>query len=150
MSMGVSAHANVRIPKGVKQGQHIRLAGLGAPSAGGAGDLFLEVAFRPHAFYRVDGRDVYLDLPVTPWETALGATVKAPTPNGPVELKIPPGSTTGRRLRLRGRGIPGDPPGDLYVVLNIETPPADSDTARRLYRQMAIELSFDPRKRLGV
>ena len=150
----VTAHErklNVRIPQGVKQGQHIRLVGQGAPGlGGGAGDLYLEVEFRPQSLYRVEGRNVYLDLPVAPWEAALGATVKAPTPAGPVELKVPPGSASGSKLRLKGRGIPGNPPGDFYVVLTIEAPPADNEATRRLYQQMAQELNFNPRERLGV
>src|SRR5690606_19387416 len=99
---------NVRIPKGVREGQMIRLAGQGDPGVGGGppGDLYLEVAFEPHPLYRVDGLDVTMDVPVTPWEAALGAKITVPTPSGNVELKIPPGSGQGRRLRLKGRGIP--------------------------------------------
>ena len=143
---------NVRIPKGIREGQQIRLAGQGAPGMGSGkpGDLYLEVSFRPHRLYRVEGRDLYLDLPVAPWEAALGATVKTPTPAGTVELKIPPGSKSGTRLRLKGRGIPGNPPGDLYAVLQIVLPPADNDKARALYRRMQEELSFDPRAGMGV
>jgi curved DNA-binding protein len=143
---------NVRIPKGVKQGQHIRLAGQGAPGLGKgrAGDLYLEIEFRPHAYYHVDGRDLYLDLPVAPWEAALGSTAKAPTPGGIVDLKIPPGSKSGSKLRLKGRGIPGDPPGDLYVVLKIALPAADTEAAQTLYRKMEQELRFNPRAHLGV
>ncbi len=142
----------VHIPKGIKQGQRIRLAGQGAPGIGGApaGDLYLEVEFKPHPFYRVEGRDLYLDLPITPWEAALGAKVKVPTPGGVVDLKIPPNSKSGRKLRLKGRGIPNSPAGDLYVVLQIVVPPADSEKAKALYRQMEKELKFNPRARLGV
>ena len=116
---------NVTIPKGIRAGQHLRLAGQGAPGLGQgkAGDLFLEVEFRPHQHYRVEERDVYLDLPVAPWEAALGASVKVPTPAGAVEMKVPPGSATGRKLRLKGRGLPGTPAGDFYVVLQIAAPP---------------------------
>lgn len=126
---------NVRIPKGVRQGQRIRLTGQGSPGFGGgpAGDLYLEVAFDSHAIYTVEGRDVYLDLPITPWEAALGAKIKAPTPAGPVDLTIPKGTASGRKLRLKGRGIPGDPPGDLYAVMKVTVPPADSDEAAALY-----------------
>ncbi|MEJ2274150.1 MAG: DnaJ C-terminal domain-containing protein [Woeseiaceae bacterium] len=143
---------NVRIPKGVRQGQRIRLAGQGSPGFGGgpAGDLYLEIDFRPHSAYRVEGRDVYLDLPLAPWEAALGASVKVPTPDGPVDLKVPAGTQGGRKLRLKGRGIPGNPPGDLYVVADITLPPADTDEAKALYRQMESELSYNPRKKLGV
>ena len=143
---------NVKIPKGVKQGQRIRLSGQGSPGLGEghAGDLYLEIEFRPHKIYRVEGRDVYVELPVTPWEAALGATVKAPTPDGPVDLKIPEGITSGRKLRLQKRGIPGEPPGDLYVALVITLPPADSDAARQLYRKMEQDLAYDPRSNLGA
>ncbi len=141
---------NVRIPKGVCQGQQIRLAGQGGRGAGQSqpGDLYLEVAFRPHPYYRVEGRDVFLDLPVAPWEAALGATVKAPTPGGAVDLKIPAESTAGRKLRLKARGIPGDPPGDLYAELKIVLPPADSEKAKAIYRDMAETLKFNPRGHL--
>jgi len=142
----------VRIPKGIRPGQQIRLAGQGGSGFGGGenGDLYLEVEFHEHPLYRVEGADVYLDLPVTPWEAALGATVKAPTPSGAVDLKIPPNSTEGRKLRLKGRGLPGGSPGDLYAVLKIVLPPASSDAARRLYEQMRRELDFDPRASMGV
>jgi curved DNA-binding protein len=142
---------NVSIPKGVRDGQHIRLAGQGMPGAGGgpAGDLYLEVRFKEHPRYRVDGRDVFATIPVAPWELALGATIKVPTPAGMVELKVPGGSQTGRKLRLRGRGIPGSPPGDLYLVLEVVLPAADSERARTLYETMAKDLHFDPRRGLG-
>jgi len=143
---------NVNIPKGVKQGQQIRLAGQGAPGMGqgGTGDLYLEIEFKPHSFYHVEGRDIYLDLPLTPWEAALGDTVKVPTPSGVVDMKIPAGSATGKKMRLKGRGIPGKTAGDFYVVLTISLPDADSDNAKALYQQMKNELDFNPRQKLGV
>jgi curved DNA-binding protein len=143
---------NAHIPRGVRQGQFIRLAGQGGAGMGKgkAGDLYLEVEFRPHPFYHVEGRDVFLDLPVAPWEAALGATVKAPTPTGTVDLKIPAGSTGGRKLRLKGRGIPGATPGDFYVVLQIVLPPAESAAAKTAYREMEQALKFNPRARMGV
>jgi curved DNA-binding protein len=143
---------NVRIPRGVRQGQHIRLARQGGAGVGKGepGDLYLQVEFRPHPFYHVEGKDVFVDLPVAPWEAALGATVKAPTPTGAVDLKIPPSSAGGRKLRLKGRGIPANPPGDLYVVMLIALPPADSETAKTAYRDMEKALKFNPRARLGV
>lgn len=143
---------NVRIPKGVRQGQHIRLAGQGSPGVGGGrtGDLYLEVEFHPHRHYHVEGRDVYLDLPIAPWEAALGATVKAPTPAGTVELKIPPGSASGRKLRLKNRGIPGNPSGDLYVVVKIAMPPVDNEVTRKAWRELEQACDFKPRAHLGV
>ena len=143
---------NVRIPKGIRAGQQIRLSGQGGAGLGGgeAGDLYLEVEFNPHSLYRVDGRDVYLELPVAPWEAALGATVKVPTPAGAVDLKIPAGSNQGRKLRLKGRGLPAREPGNMYIELEIKIPAADSERARALYRKMQAELAFDPRAGLGV
>jgi len=143
---------NVQIPKGLREGQLIRLAGQGAAGIGGAapGDLYLEVHFAPHSLYRVEGRDVFLTLPLAPWEAALGATVNTPTPTGAVEVKIPPGSQSGRKLRLKSRGIPGQPAGDLYLVLEVVLPPADTESAQRIYHTMARELAFNPRQALGV
>lgn len=142
----------VQIPRGVRAGQHIRLAGQGAPGIGegGAGDLYLEIGFNPHGRFRVEGRDVFTDLPLAPWEAALGAEVQVPTPDGMVELKIPPGTAAGRRLRLKGRGIPGASPGDFYVVAQIVLPPADSDAARQAYRNLQRDLPFDPRAGQGA
>jgi len=146
----------VNIPKGVKQGQHIRLAGQGNPGMGEGrpGDLYLEIEFNPHSIYRVDGRDVYLDLPVAPWEAALGATVKVPTPGGKVDLKIRPGSANGSKMRLKGRGIPAsssnNSPGDLYVILKVALPPAGTDSEKAAYEKMRQSFSFNPRASLGV
>ncbi len=138
---------DVGIPKGIRAGQHLRLSGQGGPGLDGAaaGDLYLEIAFNPDPLFRIDGRDVYLDLPLAPWEAALGATVNASTPVGPVQLTIPPGSVANRQLRLKARGIPGTPPGDLYAVLSIALPPADSDAARDAYKAMAKAFDFNPR-----
>lgn len=144
---------NVTIPRGIRAGQHIRLAGQGAPGVGQgkSGDLFLEIEFRPHPFYRVEKHDVYLDLPVAPWEAALGAALNVPTPGGMVELKIPPGAASGNKLRLKGRGIPSNTPGDFYAVLKVAQPPADSESAKSIYRDMADQFkSFNPRSKLGV
>lgn len=143
---------NVLIPKGIKAGQHIRLKGQGSPGVEGgpAGDLYLEIHFTPDSRYRVEGRDVYQTVPVTPWEAALGASIETPTPSGTVKLKVPAGSQTGRRLRLKGRGIPGTEPGDLYVELEVVLPSANTDKARKFYESMAQELAFEPRQRKGV
>jgi len=144
---------NVTIPRGIRAGQHIRLAGQGMPGVGqgSAGDLYLEVEFRPHPRYRVEQRDVYFDLRIAPWEAALSASVEVPTPSGAVELKIPAGAAAGRKLRLKGRGIPGSTPGDFYAVLQIALPPADTDAARVFYKGMAEQFkSFDPRSTPGA
>ena len=142
----------VKIPKGVKQGQQIRLAGQGEPSAmgGDSGDLYLQLEFRAHAYYSVEGHDLYLKLPVAPWEAALGAKIKVPTPSGVIELKIPEASISGSKLRIKGRGIPAKTPGDLYAVLQIELPPADSQQAKEFYQKMEQQMAFNPRANLGV
>jgi len=141
---------NVKIPQGIKPGQSIRLAGQGGPSmgAGRAGDLYLKVALRPHPLYRLDERDLYLDLPLAPWEAALGASVQVPTPKGRVELKIPPNTRSGRKLRLKGRGLPGRTPGDLYAQVSIALPPAENEELRSLYQRMAEISGFNPRTHL--
>jgi curved DNA-binding protein len=141
----------VSIPAGVTEGQQIRLAGQGSQGVGGgpAGDLYLEVNFRPHPLYQLDGRDVTVQLPVAPWEAALGETVAVPTLGGPVEMKLPQGARAGQRLRLRGRGLPGPTPGDQYVVLAIVLPP-DSPRAREFFGRMKDELPFDPRAGLAT
>lgn len=143
---------NVRIPKGIYQGQHIRLSGQGGVGMGSgqSGDLYLEIEFRPHRYFHVEGKDVYLDLPLTPWEAALGATIQVPTPGGIVDLKIPENSSGGRKLRLRGKGIPAREAGDLYVVLQIALPPADTPAAKQAYQQMREAVNFNPRAGLGV
>ncbi len=141
----------INIPKGIREGQQLRLAGQGGPGLGKgpAGDLFLEIAFNPHPRFRVDGRDVYVDLPLAPWEAALGASVSAATPDGDVELTIPPGSVAGRKLRLKGKGIPGNPAGDLYVVLAIALPPADGSKATAAYEAFSAAFDFNPRAGSG-
>jgi curved DNA-binding protein len=143
---------NVQVPKGILAGQQIRLAGQGAhaPGSGTPGDLYIEVEFQPHPLYRADGRDLSLELQVAPWEAALGATVKTPTPSGVVELKVPAGSHAGSKLRLRGRGIPASPAGDLYVVLQIALPAANDDKAKAAYAAFAAAFPFNPRASLGA
>ena len=138
----------IAIPKGVRHGQHLRLAGQGEPGRGGApaGDLYLEIDVLPHPVFRLDGADIHVDLPVTPWEAALGATVEAPTPGGAVQLNVPAGSYRGRKLRLKGRGLPGKVPGDLYAVLTIALPPAATDAQKQAYQALAAAFpSYDPR-----
>ena len=144
---------NVTIPRGIRAGQHIRLAGQGSAGhgQGKSGDLYLEIEFRPHSLYRVEQNDVYLDVPVSPWEVVLGATLNVPTPGGIVEIKIPVGAAAGSKLRLKGRGIPSSTPGDFYAVLKIALPPADNEAAKDIYRKMSEQFkSFNPRGKLGV
>jgi curved DNA-binding protein len=136
---------SVNIPKGVTAGQQLRLSGQGQPGAAGPGDLYLEIEFRPNARYRIDGRDVYETVPVAPWEMALGADIEVATPSGKVTVTVPAGSQSGRKLRLRGRGIPGKEAGDLYLLLEVVLPPASTDKARELYQTMAREMAFNPR-----
>lgn len=138
---------DVAIPKGIRAGQHLRLAGQGEPSLGQgpAGDLYLEISFNPHQLFRVEGRDVFFKLPLAPWEAALGCSVNAPTPEGSVQLSIPAGSGAGRQMRLKGKGIPGNPPGDLYALLEIVLPPADSDSAKAAWSALASAFDFNAR-----
>jgi len=138
----------VRIPKGIREGQVIRLAGQGEPGFGDGkpGDLLLEVQFKPHARLRTDGRDLLLTLPVAPWEAALGAVVRVEVPGGALDVRIPAGAQTGRQLRVRGKGLPADPPGDLLLDIRIVAPPATTPKAKELYETMAREMPFDPRR----
>ncbi len=143
---------NVKIPAGVGDGQSIRLSGQGSPgfAGGSAGDLYLEIAIKTDKNYSVDGKNILLTLPITPWEAALGATIEVPTLSGAVKLKIPEGSQTGKKMRLKGKGLPGKNAGDLIVLLTIETPTPTNDDQRQLYQQMADKMAFNPRKNLGV
>lgn len=139
----------VTIPAGAKSGQKLRLAKQGAPGMGGApaGDLYLEIEVEPHAMFTLKDNDIYLTLPITPWEAALGADIKVPTLGGVVGMKLAPGSQSGQKLRLKGRGMPGKPhAGDQYAVLQIETPPAHTDEQRKLYQTMSDTMPFNPRK----
>ncbi len=141
---------NARIPPGVTDGRRIRLPGQGAEGPGGRGDLYAVVRLAPHPFFRPSGKDIHLDLPLMPWEAALGATITVPTLGGPVELKVPRNSQTGKKLRLRGRGLPGSPPGDQLVTLQVVAPPADTPEIEALYRRFAELVSTNPREHLGV
>lgn len=144
---GRARKLNVKIPAGVREGQQIRLAGQGQAGPGGqSGDLFLIVEFASHPLFHAQGSDIHMNLPIAPWEAALGATVKTPTLAGKVDLKIPAESQSGRKMRLKAKGLGGAKAGDQYVTLQIVTPPADSDAAKRIYKSMAEELDFDPRK----
>lgn len=142
----------VKLPAGVFQGQHIRLKKQGSPGIGGAepGDLYLEIEIAPHPIYSVDGKNIHVTLPVTPWEAALGATVTTPTLAGNVNLKIPAQAQSGQKLRLKGKGLPGTPPGDQIVVLQIIMPSQQTERSKALFEQLAKELPFNPRSQLGV
>jgi len=143
----------VRIPKGASAGQRLRVVGKGAPGQGGpAGDLYINIMLRPHDLFKVSGHDLYLDVPVTPWEAALGASVDIPTLAGKVALKVPPGSKGGQKLRVRGRGLPrprSEEHGDLYAVLQVVSPPTMSEHEKTLYRELAKASSFNPRAHFG-
>lgn len=139
---------NVSIPAGALPGQQLRLAGQGSPGMGGPkGDLYLEIEIEPNSLYTLKDRDIYLTLPVMPWEAALGASIKVPTLAGPVELKLKPGTQGGQQLRLKGRGMPGKPQaGDQYVIVQIEIPPAQTEEQKALYEKMAKLMPSNPRK----
>lgn len=138
---------NVKIPKGMKSGQQIRLNGQGLAGGhgGAAGDLYLEIQISTDARYRIEDADVYMQLPVAPWEAALGGSITVHTPAGTVQLNIPANSQTGRQLRLKGKGIPAKTAGDLYVELHVVLPPAQTEQAKAAYQRMADELAFNPR-----
>ena len=141
----------VRIPAGITPGQRIRLAGQGTGGMGGApsGDLYLEVQVLPHNLYTLKGRDVLLNLPISPWEAALGARVRVPTLGGHVDAMIPPASQSGKKLRLKKRGLPGKPAGDQIVTLQIVMPEASTEEDKRFYQDMAKRFEFNPRKSLS-
>lgn len=142
----------VKIPAGVKSGQQIRLAGQGGagPRGGARGDLYLTITIEKHPIFDVMGNDIYITLPISPWEAALGTTITVPTLAGKVDLKIPAGSQGGQTLRLKKRGMPGTTPGDQYVLLKIVIPQPTTDSARELYKKMAEEMPFNPREKMGV
>lgn len=141
---------SVTIPAGVVQGTRIRLRGQGRSGTGAAapGDLYLEVELAPHRLFQVEGHDLLLDLPILPWEAALGAQVEVPTLGGSVTTSIPAGAQNGQKLRLKGRGLPGEHPGDQYLTLRIVVPPNPDDTAKSLYRELAKTCAYDPRAAL--
>ena len=149
ISLGDGRDYEVNIPAGVRDGQRIRLAGEGAPGAGGgpSGDLFLRVRLKPHPRFRVQGSDLHVDLPVAPWEAALGATAEVPTLTGTSRVKVPPGSSCGRKLRLRGEGMPSQRGGrgDLYASVQIKVPKRPSNEERELFERLAEVSNFDPR-----
>ncbi|QKV96411.1 J domain-containing protein [Streptomyces sp. NA02950] len=141
---------DVDVPPGVTDGQRVRLAGQGGRGSGDApaGDLYLRVRIQPHQRFRLDGRNIHVQLPVTPWEAALGATVPVPTPGGTAKVTVPAGSSSGRRLRLRGEGMPNPrgTGGDLYAEISVKVPPRLDDRERELFEKLAAASSFDPRR----
>jgi curved DNA-binding protein len=143
----------VRVPKGATDGQRLRVPGKGGPGVNGgpAGDLYLNIALRPHPLFKVSGHDLYLELPVTPWEAVLGGEIEVPTLAGRVKVTVRPGSRAGQKLRLAGRGLPTPKGahGDLYCVLQIVTPTALSEREKRLYEELGRLSSFNPRGHLG-
>lgn len=143
---------NVKIPAGVIDGSQIRLKGQGGMGHGGGpnGDLYIEIEIIPHPFFTVHQRDIHLKLPVTPWEAALGATLAVPTLAGPVNLKIPANSQSEQKMRLKGRGMPGETPGDQFVILEIMVPQAKTDADKELFQKMSETMAFNPREKLGV
>lgn len=142
----------INIPAGAKEGQQLRLAGQGMPGGGGgpAGDIYLIIEIAPHPYFSLQGKDIYLTLPVTPWEAALGGEIKVPTLGGPVGLKLAPGSQGGQKLRLKGRGMPGTPSGDQYAILQIQVPAAATPEQKQIYEQMAKAMPFNPRQHWPV
>ena len=137
---GRSRSVDVQIPAGVSEGQSLRIAG-----SGGRSSLIFRIRVRPHALYTLQGRDVQIELPLAPWEAALGAKVAVPTLGGTVELRVPAGAQSGQKLRLRGRGFPGTPQGDQIVSIKLVTPAAESAQAKEAYERMKNEFNFDPR-----
>ncbi len=138
----------VKIPKGITEGQKIRLTGQGKPGPGGKGDLFLEVCFQEHKLFQVTGKDIHLDIPLSPWEAAMGTVLSVPTLNGTIDIRIPENTSSGKKLRLRNRGLPGKEPGNQFITLYIQTPPADSQEVKELYMKLAQITGFNPRKEM--
>jgi len=145
----VPRRIKVRVPKGVTDGQQLRVPGKGAKGVNGGrdGDLYLDIQVEAHPLYRVAGQNLYIDLPLAPWEAALGATINLPTPGGTVSLKVPPGTRAGQQLRLSGRGLarPGDKPADLYAIAHIVMPGVLDERQRALFRELAQASNFNPR-----
>jgi len=140
----------VKIPAGVTEGKQIRLTGQGAAGQNGGanGDLYLEINIKPHSLYTLRASDIFVNIPLTPWEAALGASIAVPTLGGKVKLKIPSGAQSGQKLRLKGRGLPSKRPGDEYVILKIDVPRPKTEEQRKLYEQMAELMPFNPRQHL--
>ena len=152
LNLPAAQTVRVKIPAGVTSGQQLRLAGKGQAGrhGGTTGDLYLTITVDKHPLFDVMEKDIYVTLPITPWEAALGGTIKVPTLGGNVDLKIPPGSQGGQSLRLKKRGLPGAHPGDQYILLKIVTPQPTTEAAKAVYQTMAKEMPFNPREAMGV
>ncbi|WMP16271.1 DnaJ C-terminal domain-containing protein [Thiothrix lacustris] len=137
-------HVKIRIPPDISDDTKIRIPGKGPHGS----DVYLKVKVNEHPTYRKEGSDIYLDLPITPWEAALGETITVTTLAGKISLKIPPGSQSGRKMRMKGRGLTGQEPGDLYIVLHIHTPPADTSEQKEYYARMKALFTWNPRQHL--
>ncbi len=148
----VPHHLKVRIPKGVTDGTKLRVPGKGGKGVHGGrnGDLYLDIEVAAHPIYRVDGQDLYMDLPLTPWEAALGGSVEMPTPSGKISLRIPPGTRAGQQFRVGGRGLvrADGKAGNLYAIAQIAVPTVLDERQRKLYRELAEASSFNPRAHL--
>jgi len=145
-----SRQLNIKIPKGIKAGQKIRLSGQGSPSLGSGtkGDLFLKVDFNPHHLFQLEGNDLLIEVPIAPWEAALGAKIEVPSPTGKVAIKIPENTHSGKKMRLKGKGLPTKTPGNLFVIFQIETPAARSEDEKEFYHSMEKTFDFNPRKHM--
>lgn len=134
----------IHIPAGIHGDKKIRLPGKGPNGS----DFFLKVKLKEHPLYRIENNDIFMNLPIAPWEAALGETITVPTLAGKISLKIPPGSQSGKKMRLKGRGLPGKEPGDLYIILHVNTPPADTAEQKEYYARMKTLFGWDPRRQL--
>lgn len=144
-------HLKIKIPAGVQTGSQIRLKGQGGPGQGGtSGDIYVEFELEPHPFFTVNHKDIYLQLPITPWEAALGSSIVVPTLGGNVNVKLPPNSQAGQKIRLKERGLPGSPAGDQYVILEVHMPKVQTEKEKALMQEMANMMAFNPRAGLGV
>lgn len=141
----------VKIPKGIQDKQQLRLRGQGGGSSSGkSGDLLIEITIMPHQLYQVEGKNVLLNCPISPWEAVLGGSIKVPTLSGMVSLNLPKHSQSGKKMRLKGKGLPGNPPGDQYVILNIVIPEKENEESHKLYETLKSVSQFNPRVALGV
>lgn len=147
-----SSTLNVTIPKGVFTGSQIRLKGKGMPGRNGgeAGDLYLEINVIPYKQFKLLDKEIHINIPISPWEAALGSTIEVPTLAGKVNVKIPLGAQSGQKMRLKGKGLPTQPPGDQIITLQIQTPSPKNENERKIYEDMAKQFNFNPRDHIHV